>query len=110
MTTAHSAKQSMSTDSMFRGGTQTPLGISDIKPKLLEQRVTENETFFRLSDGYKKIFVNDKKDEKMVIPIVGYGGHRRGDRSQNYFGKSFRDVTIQAKRLERSQNPQAIRS
>ena len=38
----------------------------------------------------------------MVIPIVGYGGHRRGDRSQNYFGKNFRDTTIQSKRLERN--------
>jgi hypothetical protein len=68
--------------------------INDIKPKLLESRVTESEHFFRLSDGFKKIFANDKKDQKLVIPICGYGGHRRGDRSQNYFGKSFRDVTI----------------
>ena len=80
MTTTHSAKQSMSMDNLFRG-TQTPLTVNDIKPKLLEQRVTEHDTFFRLSDGFKKIFVNDKKDQKMVIPIVGYGGHRRGDRS-----------------------------
>jgi hypothetical protein len=34
-----------------------------------------------LSDGFQKIFANDKADQKMVIPIVGYGGHRRGDRS-----------------------------
>jgi len=37
----------------------------------------------------------------MVIPVCGYGGHRRGDRSQNFFGKSFRDTTIQSKKLER---------
>jgi hypothetical protein len=55
-----------------------------------------------MSDGFKQIFANDKKDQKMVIPIVGYGGHRRGDRSQNYFGKSFRDNAIQSKRLERN--------
>ena len=34
-----------------------------------------------LSDGFKKIFSKDQKDVKMVIPIAGYGGHRRGDRS-----------------------------
>ncbi len=55
--------------------------------------------FFGLSDGFKKIFANDKKDSKMVIPICGYGGHRRGDRSQNFFGKSFRDIAVQSKRL-----------
>lgn len=54
--------------------------INDIKPKLLESKVAETDNFFRMSDGFKKIFANDKKDQKMVIPIVGYGGHRRGDR------------------------------
>lgn len=38
----------------------------------------------------------------MILPIAGYGGHRRGDRSQNFFGKSFRDTAIQSKRLERN--------
>lgn len=75
--------------------------VNDVKPRLLESKVSESEHFFRLSDGFKKIFANDKKDSKMIIPIVGYGGHRRGDRSQNYFGKSFRDTAIQSKRLER---------
>jgi hypothetical protein len=37
----------------------------------------------------------------MVVPVVGYGGHRRGDRSQNLFGKSFRDTAIQSKFIER---------
>lgn len=76
--------------------------VNDVKPRLLESKVSESNDFFRLSDGFKKIFANDKKDKKIVIPIVGYGGHRRGDRSQNYFGKSFRDTTIQSKRLERN--------
>jgi hypothetical protein len=55
--------------------------INDIKPKLLEMNVANNDAFFRMSDGFKKIFANDKKDQKLVIPICGYGGHRRGDRS-----------------------------
>lgn len=83
---------------------QTLTAINDIKPKLLEMNVATNDNFFRMSDGFKKIFANDKKDQRMVIPICGYGGHRRGDRSQNFFGKSFRDITIQSKRLERSLN------
>lgn len=85
------------------GGTQNELAqINDIKPKLLESKVSENQKFFGLSDGFKKIFANDKIDKKMIIPISGYGGHRRGDRSQNFFGKSFRDTAIQSKRLERA--------
>ena len=69
---------------------------------MIESRVSEKEDFYKLSSGFKKIFGNDKIDRKMIIPVVGYGGHRRGDRSQNYFGKSFRDTTIQSKSLERS--------
>lgn len=36
--------------------------INDIKPKLLESGVTTSDNFFRLSDGFQKIFANDKKD------------------------------------------------
>jgi hypothetical protein len=52
-----------------------------------------------LSDGFKRIFSDDKKDSKMALPISGYGGHRRGDRSQNFFGKSFREQSLQSKKL-----------
>ena len=73
-----------------------------MKPKLLEGGVSNKKEFFNLSDGFKRVFAQDKKDQKMVIPIVGYGGHRRGDRSQNYFGKSFRETSIQSKAIERN--------
>ena len=76
-------------------------GKDIIKPRLLEGNLAQNMEFAGLSDGFKKIFASDKKDQKMVIPVVGYGGHRRGDRSQNFFGKSFRDQSIQSKALER---------
>ena len=58
----------------------------DVKPKLLESKISQREDFFNLSDGFKKIFAKDREDVKMVIPIAGYGGHRRGDKSQNFFG------------------------
>jgi len=66
----------------------------DVKPKILESKISQREDFFNLSDGFKKIFAKDKHDVKMVIPISGYGGHRRGDRSQNFFGKSFRESSL----------------
>lgn len=34
----------------MNGGFNTP--INDIKPRLLESRVSENKDFFRLSDGF----------------------------------------------------------
>lgn len=72
-----------------------------IKPRMIESRAVRNSEFFTLGEGFKKVFACDKDDQKMVIPVVGYGGHRRGDRSQNYFGKSFRETTIKSKCLER---------
>ena len=76
-------------------------GMTQIKPRVLETKATRNSDFYTLGEGFKKVFANDKEDQKMVVPVVGYGGHRRGDRSQNYFGKSFRETTIKSKCLER---------
>ena len=73
----------------------------NVKPKILESKISQREDFFNLSDGFKKIFSKDTKDVKMIIPIAGYGGHRRGDRSQNFFGKSFRESSLQSKKLQR---------
>ena len=76
-------------------------GSTQLKPRVLETRATRNSDFYTLGEGFKKVFADDKADQKMVVPVVGYGGHRRGDRSQNYFGKSFRETTIKSKCLER---------
>ena len=87
------------TKSGFMVGAQT---TTSIQPRVLESKVSENDDFYRLSDGFKRIFADDKQDRKIIVPVVGYGGHRRGDRCQNYFGKSFRETTIQSKCLERN--------
>ena len=78
------------------------LTTTSVKPRIIESKISVSNDFYNLSDGFKRIFADDKKDRKLIIPVVGYGGHRRGDRSQNYFGKSFRDTTIQSKCLERN--------
>jgi hypothetical protein len=72
-----------------------------VKPKVLESKVANKKQFFNLSDGFQRVFSDDAKDQKMVVPVVGYGGHRRGESSQNFFGKSFKETTIQSKFLER---------
>lgn len=65
-----------------------------LRPILIESRLANHEEFFNLTNGFQQVLTEDKKDRKMVLPVCGYGGHRRGDKSQNYFGKSFRETTI----------------
>ena len=69
----------------------TNIKNSTIKPKLLESNVLNQQKFFNMSDGFQKVFANDKKEVNMIIPIAGYKGHTRGEKSQNFFGKSFRE-------------------
>ena len=101
--------------SVFRPGTRgrsfdcgVPATTMNVKPRIIESKISDKADFYNLSDGFKRIFANDKQDRKLIIPVVGYGGHRRGDRSQNYFGKSFRDTTIQSKCLEREFRPGSL--
>lgn len=75
--------------------------VEMIKPALIEKRFVETDNFAQLSNSFKQIFGNDVVDRKMVVPVSGYGGHRRGDKSQNFFGKSFRETALQSKQLER---------
>ena len=54
-------------NSAFTGGVEKHLGssISDfnVKPKLLESKISTRQDFAMLSDGFKKIFSQDKKDQ-----------------------------------------------
>ena len=34
------------------------------------------------------------------VPIAGYTGHRMGYRAQNFYGKTYRDCSIQSKVLQ----------
>jgi hypothetical protein len=34
------------------------------------------------------------------VPIAGYTGHRMGYRAQNFYGKNYRDCSIQSKVLQ----------
>ena len=77
------------------------MSIDVVKPKVLESKVSSQQKFFNLTGGFQKVFSNDRADQKMVVPVVGYGGHRRGESSQNFFGKSFKETAIQSKFLER---------
>lgn len=38
------------------------LAKTQVKPKLLESKISTNEKFFNLTDSFKEVFANDKKD------------------------------------------------
>ena len=76
-----------------------------IKPVLLEKKLFEKEQFHQLSEGFKRLFVDDDAIDQtdIVIPIAGYSGHRKGSKAENLYGKCYRNITIQSKRIEREQ-------
>ena len=40
------------------------------------------------------------KDD-VVVPVVGYTGHRMGYKSQNFYGKNYKDASIMSKMVQR---------
>jgi hypothetical protein len=60
------------------------MGINDLdfKPRVLESKAQENLSFMNMSPSFKQVILSaDRRDHKMVIPVAGYGGHRRGEKS-----------------------------
>jgi len=100
-TPTNSAATARPAQQLKRGASAAPGSKHQVKPVVLESRVSKNEAFFNLSDGFQRCFSNDQADQRMVVPVCGYGGHRRGNSSQNFFGKSFKEISIQSKFLER---------
>ena len=78
-----------------------------LRPSLIEKRLADRADFGKLSPGFKRVFV---QAESIVIPVVGYTGHRKGSRAENIFGRNFRDATIQSKRLERQTSQGLLRN
>ena len=65
---------------------------------MLERNLAGNKDFEALPENFKKLFTEDTRDQQMKIPIVGYGGHRKGETSENMYAKNYRDTAIQATR------------
>lgn len=72
-----------------------------MKPGVIEKGLATNKNFANLSDGFKRIFTADAKELTMKIPIVGYTGHRKGEKAENMFAKNFRENTYEAVRNKR---------
>lgn len=79
--------------------------INPLRPKLNTKDITENEEYKGLSETQKSALntatyrasLGLPDNTEMRIPVVGYTGHRMGYRSQNFYGKNFKDCSIQSK-------------
>lgn len=65
-----------------------------VRPKLLEKGLASNGEFQNLSPGFQRVFSEDKADQAMKLPVVGYCGHRKGEKAENMFAKNYRDTTL----------------
>ena len=65
-----------------------------LKPRLVENGLAGKEDFAKLSPRFKQIMASGDDDWSMRLPIVGYQGHRKGEKAENMFAKSYRDTAI----------------
>lgn len=86
------------------GGVNT-LDVSPLKAKLRSVSnydLRGTAQYQRLSDGFKTVVDKNtdltKKDVK--LPVVGYTGHRPGNKAQNFYGKPFKECSMQSKWIE----------
>lgn len=67
-----------------------------LKPRLLESGIAANREFQNLPPRFKQLMGSDRDDQHMRLPIVGYCGHRKGEKSENMFAKNYRETTLMA--------------
>lgn len=83
--------------------------VNPLRPRLQTRDVRQSEGFKTMSAGMQIAMDSTKGREQaglpdnteVKIPIVGYQGHRMGYQSQNFYGKTFRDCSIQSKMVQR---------
>ena len=79
--------------------------INPLRPRLNCDDIADKEDFSKLTETQKSALTSSKYREnlglpdrsEMRIPAVGYTGHRMGYRSQNFYGKNYKDCAIQSK-------------
>ena len=80
-----------------------------MRPRLKDRDVRTADDYQTLSAGFQIAMTSNKTREeqkmpdntKVQIPVVGYTGHRMGYKSQNFYGKNYRDCAIQSKMVQR---------
>ena len=79
--------------------------INALRPRLNTQDITEVPEYSKLTETQKSALTSSAHmanlglpdNSEMRLPVVGYTGHRMAYRSQNFYGKNFRDCAIQSK-------------
>lgn len=83
--------------------------VNPLRPRLKDRDVRTTDEFKTMSAGFQIAMDSTKAREQLGlpgnqevnIPVNGYTGHRMGYRSQNFYGKNFRDCSIQSKMIQR---------
>jgi hypothetical protein len=75
-----------------------------VRPRVLQTNLACSDRFNGLSDGYKRVFTQRESiDENMRLPVVGYAGHSKGKKAENFYAKNFRETAIFAESNVRKQ-------
>lgn len=105
-TVGYSGHQSMYRHNLYKKmGNVNFLDISPMRAKLrsvsnVDLRSTQD--YQNLSNGFKTIVDKntDLTQKSIKLPVVGYSGHRPGNKAQNFYGKPFRECSMQSKWIE----------
>lgn len=68
--------------------------VNPLRPRLQERDIRQNDEFGTLSAGFQIAMNKTGGNQEVKVPVVGYTGHRMGYKSQNFYGKNFRDCSI----------------
>ena len=83
--------------------------VNPLRPRLTTRDVRTDDRYNTLSTGFQiamssttgKEEAGFPNNSEVKIPVVGYSGHRMAYKSQNFYGKNFRDCAIQSKMVQR---------
>lgn len=87
-----------------------------MRPRLKDRDVRNAEDYQTLSAGFQIAMNSNKAREeqqmpdntKVAIPVVGYTGHRMGQKSQNFYGKNHRDCAVMSKMVQRMADRKSV--
>lgn len=76
--------------------------VNPLRPRLKTKDVRTTTDFQTMSSGFQIAMTSNKAREdkglpdnqEVKVPVVGYTGHRVGHKSQNFYGKNFKDCSI----------------
>ena len=76
--------------------------VNPLRPRLKTKDVRTTDEFQTMTTGFQIAMTSNKSrdnkglpdNQEVKVPVVGYTGHRMGYKSQNFYGKNFKDCSI----------------